>query len=264
MHKIMNIVIALLLAVSTCFASDIVADKVTVNSNIDTQIFDPVFTVVNNNISRIKVRPSGTTEWSLFSGTGESGKFYISTPGGGIGIGMFPGWTPDAASGPVRFDMATFMGSLTKPDDTISADKPGAVFIQGFNKAYYQAYSVSPAPTWYPSMPQDTGIAIQQFDNFVGINTLSPKARLEIKDGGLRINNESKISRPACNATTRGTFWVTSGDPTKTPPVLSDSVAVCLWKSVGGVDSYTWKTIVSSGNDEHENTMDGNIRHKDN
>lgn len=77
----------------------------------------------------------------------------------------------------------------------------------------------------------------------------APAARLEFKDGGIRINNKSDLQRPACNATTRGTFWVNFGDASKN--VNSDTVAVCLWKRTGDVDQYKWRTVVSTGNAEH-------------
>jgi|GEM_PF-3515494 len=86
----------------------------------------------------------------------------------------------------------------------------------------------------------------------------APAARLEVKDGGIRINNRADLQRPPCNASTRGTFWVTFGDPGKNNN--SDAVAVCLWKRVGDVDQYRWRTVVSAGNAEH---ADGNAFHQE-
>lgn len=88
---------------------------------------------------------------------------------------------------------------------------------------------------------------------------VAPGARLEVKDGGIRINNsKADLQRPACNATTRGTFWVTFGDAAKN--INSDMVAICLWKRANGVDEYKWRTVVSTGNGEH---ISGNAFHQE-
>lgn len=81
----------------------------------------------------------------------------------------------------------------------------------------------------------------------VGVGISSPNQKLEV-DGGLKLN--SSTARPACNADSRGTFWVTKG-------ATSDHVSVCLLKQSG---AYKWVTLVSGADDEHDN---GNVRHKE-
>lgn len=81
----------------------------------------------------------------------------------------------------------------------------------------------------------------------VGVGTASPTQKLEV-NGGIRLN--STLARPACNADSRGTFWVTKGD-------TSDHVSVCLLKNSG---AYKWVTLVSGADDEH---VDGNVKHRE-
>lgn len=81
----------------------------------------------------------------------------------------------------------------------------------------------------------------------VGIGTTEPSQKLEV-NGGLRLNTTD--IRPVCDATTRGTFWVTHKSET------SDFVSVCLAKGTG----YKWKMIASSDDDEHQTD---NTKHKD-
>ncbi|MCR4328713.1 MAG: hypothetical protein NUV53_04360 [Patescibacteria group bacterium] len=66
----------------------------------------------------------------------------------------------------------------------------------------------------------------------VGIGVVSPGQTLEV-EGGARLNTTD--SRPTCDSSQRGTFWVTqSGAGVK------DAVAVCA-KDSG--DTYAWRTI---------------------
>jgi hypothetical protein len=204
------------------------------SKDIATQGAESVFSIFNSDFERVRVRPSGSTSWFLSSSTGEAGKLSISTPGGGVGLGLFPG-SGDKA----RFDIVSFPANWPG----VSEGKPTGLFLQGFNKAYYAAYGIQP-PEGMPL--NDLGISIQQWDNYVGINTIQPKARLEIRDGGLRINNESNLPMPLCNADTRGTFWVSQGEG-------FDSLYVCLLRKVtNGLADYKWKTIVGWGNKEGE------------
>jgi hypothetical protein len=66
----------------------------------------------------------------------------------------------------------------------------------------------------------------------VGIGTQTPSAKLEV-NGGVRLN--SSIGKPNCNASTRGTFWITQQATGQ-----EDSVEVCVKNSS---DIYIWKTV---------------------
>lgn len=63
----------------------------------------------------------------------------------------------------------------------------------------------------------------------IGFGTSSPSQRLEV-NGGVRINTAT--AKPSCDATTRGTFWVTQGTP-------NDLVEVCALVS----NSLIWKAL---------------------
>jgi hypothetical protein len=63
----------------------------------------------------------------------------------------------------------------------------------------------------------------------LGIGTTAPTQKLEV-NGGIRINTDA--TKPACDATTRGTIWMTQG-------TSDDSAEVCalvggnlIWRSV--------------------------------
>lgn len=67
----------------------------------------------------------------------------------------------------------------------------------------------------------------------VGIATSTPTQRLQIEGGGIRFTNPPV--RPACDASTRGTIWVSQpGGAT------ADTVTACL-RSVG--DVYAWALL---------------------
>jgi hypothetical protein len=66
----------------------------------------------------------------------------------------------------------------------------------------------------------------------VGIGTTTPATALEV-DGGVRVNTVE--ARPPCNATVRGTFWVTQGGAG-----VKDAVEVC---AKDGSDTFAWRTL---------------------
>ncbi len=66
----------------------------------------------------------------------------------------------------------------------------------------------------------------------VGIGVINPGQALEV-NGGLRLNTTT--SRPACDATQRGTFWVTQSGAS-----VKDAVTVC---AKDATDAYSWRTI---------------------
>lgn len=160
---------------------------------------------------------------------------------------------------------------LVFPTDTKLGDYVGGLVAMPYNNINYErsaqlSFRIDQTPYDDPNNPgallNPTGIifvvgasrpTLQEAMRInssgkVGIGTDSPNALLEVKNGGIRINTETTVTRPPCDATTRGTFWVTTGSK-------SDSVAVCLLKSSG---SYKWRTLVSGADDEHEA---GNFKH---
>jgi hypothetical protein len=66
----------------------------------------------------------------------------------------------------------------------------------------------------------------------VGIGASSPTRELEV-NGGVRLN--TAIAKPACDATSRGTFWVTQGGGG-----TKDTVEVC---AKDASDAYAWRTL---------------------
>ena len=76
-------------------------------------------------------------------------------------------------------------------------------------------------------------------DEKLGIGVTAPTQKLEVKEGGIRINAIAQGSipapaaRPTCDDASRGTFWFINGG------AADDSMSVCA--KVGG--SFTWKAL---------------------
>ena len=66
----------------------------------------------------------------------------------------------------------------------------------------------------------------------VGIGTKVPASELEV-NGGVRLNTAT--ARPTCDATIRGTFWITQGGGG-----VKDSVEVC---AKDAADTFAWRTL---------------------
>jgi hypothetical protein len=66
----------------------------------------------------------------------------------------------------------------------------------------------------------------------VGIGTKSPTRELEV-NGGVKLN--TLTAKPACDATVRGTVWVTQGTAG-----VKDSVEVC---AKDAMDVFAWRTL---------------------
>ena len=86
-------------------------------------------------------------------------------------------------------------------------------------------FSIASDPNTYRFVIDGTGR--------VGIGTTSPTQQLEV-NGGVRLNTAT--TKPTCDATTRGTFWVTQGGAG-----VADTVEVC---SKDAADVYAWKTLL--------------------
>lgn len=170
------------------FKVDPTDQKVSVFNTKDPTTTDSAFSVFNSDKERFIVRPSGSTLWTLHSLTGESGQLAVTTPGGGVGVVMF---VPNSDSlgnldgTTTRFDIGTW-GTHVNGGPVFPL--PTAHF--GFNKGQ--------------SHQAEGGLFITKTYNYVGVNASNPQARLEVRDGGIRINNESNLPLPTCNADTRG------------------------------------------------------------
>jgi hypothetical protein len=68
--------------------------------------------------------------------------------------------------------------------------------------------------------------------NFVGIGTLQPTQALEV-NGGVRLN--TALSKPTCDPSSRGTFWITQGGAG-----VKDAVEVC---AKDASDSFAWRAV---------------------
>jgi hypothetical protein len=66
----------------------------------------------------------------------------------------------------------------------------------------------------------------------LGVGTTAPGQKIEV-NGGVRLNTATV--KPACDATVRGTFWVT-----QQVPGVEDSVEVCVKNAA---DAYLWRTV---------------------
>jgi hypothetical protein len=216
----------------------------------------PVISMIDNTeatpLERLAMRPSGITTWTLGASSNEAGKVMLSTPGGGLGLVMWPGMATDwSTQNSPRFDFATWPKCL-------STTPPTCYFSTATTHIGFNGPNLGLGIGVTQENKRITQSGEVNEGNYVGINTLAPNARLEVKDGGIRINNQSTTARPVCGPSTRGTFWVTIDDASSNPP--ADSVSVCLAKKLGnGTEEYKWRTIVASGNSgEH---VSGNTNH---
>ena len=72
-------------------------------------------------------------------------------------------------------------------------------------------------------------------DGNVGIGTSAPTQKLEVKDGGVRINTASTVTKPGCDTSTRGTFWLTQSGAG-----AMDVLEVCVKDAA---EAYVWKAV---------------------
>lgn len=69
----------------------------------------------------------------------------------------------------------------------------------------------------------------------VGIGTGTPAQKLEVKDGGMRINTASTVAKPVCSSSIRGTFWLTQKGAGE-----MDTLEVCVKNAS---EAYVWKAV---------------------
>lgn len=72
-------------------------------------------------------------------------------------------------------------------------------------------------------------------DGKVGIGITTPTQKLEVYNGGVRLNNLITTSKPACDATTRGTLWFVSA-----AAGAADALQVC---SKDAANAYAWRAL---------------------
>ena len=102
----------------------------------------------------------------------------------------------------------------------IRAEEDWSTTAQG---AYAAIETTTPGATVRTEKMRVTGIGN------LGLGTVAPSQKLEV-NGGVRINTIS--AKPTCDATTRGTLWITQGAP-------NDLVEVCAMVT----GSLTWKAL---------------------
>jgi hypothetical protein len=80
-----------------------------------------------------------------------------------------------------------------------------------------------------------TGLIVEHGN--VGIGTLTPGAKLDVKGGGVIINPDN-ATKPVCNASTRGMIWTEKGGLGE-----EDGLSLCLKKKD---DTFSWENIVDT------------------
>jgi hypothetical protein len=111
--------------------------------------------------------------------------------------------------------LSTFAGIRGAKENSTDAEPSG----------YLGVYTVDGMSTFAERMRvTSTGL--------VGIGTTTPASALEV-NGGVRLNPVA--AKPACDATVRGTFWVTQGGAG-----VKDSVEVC---AKDAMDTFAWRTL---------------------
>ncbi len=145
-------------------------------------------------------------------------------------------------------------GTESSPSLLLTNDYIGAFIAEYWNGTSYDrsaqwgfrtdgpviAGSAPTAIMFYTGASTRTGDPLIMAERFritswgdVGIGTADPGQRLEV-NGGLLLNPDPAVEpKPACNSSTRGTFWFTQDD------TAGDSADVCA--RVGG--SYDWRKL---------------------
>lgn len=181
-----------------------------------------------------------------FSSDNASRLYFVSPTQGGAVVTME---AYGGAAGTV-IGMRNSNGTQTNPAATTTNNILAGITARGFDGTTFSAGSkasifMNSAENWTPtsqgtyidfattavgSTAKATQVRIADSGN-VGIGTTVPRQRLEV-NGGVRLNTGA--TKPACDSTTRGTFWFTQGAGS-----ADDSVSVC--SQFGGV--FTWKAL---------------------
>jgi trimeric autotransporter adhesin len=152
------------------------------------------------------------------------------------------------------FQFMRARGTHAAPAAIQNNDWLGQFQLNGYNGSAYdgarRVFQVEASENWTPTnggyrfafYTRQNGTvgaptARMTIDNtgYVGIGTTTPAQALEVNgavqvDGAVQINTTA--TQPACNASLRGSFWVTQG-------TTSDSVSVCVLLN----SAYTWKAL---------------------
>jgi len=145
-------------------------------------------------------------------------------------------------------------GSASSPAAVQANDPMFNIGVRGFDGTTFSAWSKAmlsfkAAETWTPTAmgtlftfettaPGTTTrtekMRISGNGN-IGIGTTTPTQKFEVKDGGVRINTASTVTKPGCDTSTRGTFWLTQSGVG-----AMDVLEVCVKDAA---EAYVWKAV---------------------
>jgi hypothetical protein len=166
-----------------------------------------------------------------------------------LGTNLISSFTSyDSAS---RFVIRRANGSSTSPKPTLAGDTLGALAFRGHDgtdfsinglaniaAAAEENYTTTSYATRITFGTTPTG-AINNIERMritgtgnVGIGSTAPSQRLEV-NGGVRVNPTT--AKPACDATSRGTFWFTQG-----AAGIKDTTEVC---AKDASEAYAWRLL---------------------
>lgn len=167
----------------------------------------PVTAAYNNNVQRTKLRIDGVQEWYLNGGTSEVGRIAYTTPGGGVGFGLFTGAT---------YDQNKYM-----------------LVNYGNNGMGVAAFVMQYGATANSYIAQTlTGVSIG--------TSWNPRAELEVT-GTLMINDTPsdgggwKTTKPVCDATKDGGLYYTVG-----AAGVASKLELCQKAAAG---TYSWVLV---------------------
>lgn len=142
-------------------------------------------------------------------------------------------------------------GTVSAPTNVVLDDKLGTFAFSGYDGAAYQtgallevfvdgAVSSGSVPSRFSivtgnSYSNRAERLVVKSSGSVGIGTAAPTQKLEVKDGGVRINTAANVTKPACDSTTRGTFWITQSGAG-----AEDVLEVCVKNAS---EAYVWKAV---------------------
>jgi hypothetical protein len=137
----------------------------------------------------------------------------LNVTGGNVAVGLFAGTTVNNQNANTTGPRNTFIGVNSGPGTPTQLDNATAI---GANAA----------------VSASSALVLGDNSVSVGIGTSVPTARLDV-NGGVRLNTAT--AKPACDATTRGTFWFTQA-----AVGIKDSAEVC---AKDASNAYAWRTL---------------------